>query len=149
MDVWTMPSSGGDPVQLTFHEAQDFLVHWSPDGEQLVFGSKRTGQCELFLIPGEGGEPVQLTHGEWTEISPRFWSEDGQTIYAYGQGGPGEEGANLWAISVSDGSAQVLMDFSGSTKEAGHWLSSDGERIYFPLWELIGDIWMAELSTKK
>jgi Tol biopolymer transport system component/tRNA A-37 threonylcarbamoyl transferase component Bud32 len=149
MDVWVMPSNGGEAKQLTFHEAQDFLVLWSPDGKQLVFGSKRTGSCELFLIPAAGGDPVQLSHGAWTEISPRFWSADGQTIYAYGQGGPGNEGANLWAISVSDGAAKALMDFRGSLKEAGHWLSSDGERIYFPLWERVGDLWMAELSVEK
>jgi len=149
MDVWVMPSNGGEAKQLTFHEAQDFLTLWSPDGKQLVFGSKRTGSCELFLISAEGGDPVQLSHGAWTEISPRFWSADGQTIYAYGQGGPNNEGANLWAISVSNGTAKALMDLRGSLKEPGHWLSSDGERIYFPLWERVGDLWMAKLSLEK
>jgi Tol biopolymer transport system component/predicted Ser/Thr protein kinase len=142
MEVWIMPSIGGEPSQLTFHKAQDFLVRWSPDGKQLVFGSKRTGHCELFLIPAEGGDPVQLTHGAWTEISPRLWSADGQTIYATGQGGPSNEGSNV------DGIARPLMDFRGSLRELGHWMSSDGQRIYFPLWERIGDLWVAELSSK-
>jgi Tol biopolymer transport system component len=148
MDVWIMSSSGGEPEQMTFHEAQDFLVRWSPDGAQLVFGSKRTGDCELFLLPSTGGEPVQLTNGGWLEISPRFWSEDGKTIFATGQGGPGNEGANMWAISVPDGKARPLVDFKGSLKEVAHWMSSDGERIYFPLWERVGDLWVAELSKK-
>lgn len=148
MDVWIMSSSGGEPEQMTFHEAQDFLVRWSPDGAQLVFGSKRTGDCELFILPSTGGEPVQLTNGGWLEISPRFWSEDGKTIYATGQGGPGNEGANMWDISVPDGKARPLVDFKGSLKEVAHWMSSDGERIYFPLWERVGDLWVAELSKK-
>jgi Tol biopolymer transport system component/tRNA A-37 threonylcarbamoyl transferase component Bud32 len=148
MDVWVMPSNGGEPVQLTFHEAQEFLLRWSPDGKQLVFNSKRTGRCELFLIPAEGGEPVQLTHGAWSDIYPRFWSADGRTIYAGGIGGPENEGANLWAVSVADGTARSLMDFRGSLKEPV-MLTSDGERLYFPLWERIGDLWMAELSTGK
>jgi Tol biopolymer transport system component len=147
MDVWVMPSRGGEPIQLTFHEAQDFLMLWSPDGKQLVFSSKRTGRCELFLIPTEGGDPVQLTQGAWSEFSPHFWTADGQTIYATGQGGPGNEGSNMWAISVSDGTARPLMDFRGSLKELGHWLASDGERLYFPLWERFGDLWIAELSS--
>jgi hypothetical protein len=37
------------------------------------------------------------------------------------------------------------MDLRDSMKEPLA-LSSDGERIYFPLWERIGDLWMAELS---
>jgi Tol biopolymer transport system component/predicted Ser/Thr protein kinase len=148
MDVWIIPTGGGDPIQLTFHKAQDFLLRWSPDGKRLVFSSKRTGHCELFLIPADGGELVQLTHGAWSEISPRFWSADGGTIYAYGQGGPGGQGANLWAVSVTDGTARFLMDFRDSLKEPV-MLSSDGERIYFSLWERIGDLWMAELGKNE
>ncbi len=146
MDMWVMTSGGGEPRQLTFHEAQDFLLCWSPDGKQLVFGSKRTGNCELFLIPVEGGNPVQLTHGAWSDIYPFFWSADGQTIYAYGQGGPGNEGINLWAVLVADGTARPLLDLRGNMKEPT-LLASDGERLYFPLWERIGDLWMAELTT--
>jgi Tol biopolymer transport system component len=149
MDLWIMPSGGGEPIQLTFHEAREFIVQWSPDGKRLVFGSRRTGRDELFLIPAEGGDPVQLTHGAWLDISAFFWSADGQTIYAYGQGGPGGKGANLWAVSAADGTARPLMDFRGSLKEPGISLSSDGERLYFLLWERVGDLWMAELSVNK
>jgi hypothetical protein len=102
----------------------------------------------LFLIPAEGGDPVQLTYGMWLEIGPRFWSSDGQTIYAWGIGGPGGQGANLWAVSVSDGTAQFLMDLRGSLMEP-LMFTSDNERIYLVLLERIGDIWMAELSPEK
>jgi len=145
MDVWVMPSDGGEPQQLTFHTAPG-SVCWSPDGEQLVFSSKRTGNGELFLIPAEGGDPVQLTQGMWLDITPFVWSLDGQTIYAWGLGGPDNEGANLWAVSAADGTARPLMDMRGSLKEP-LTLSSDGERLYFTLWECVGDLWMAELST--
>jgi Tol biopolymer transport system component len=147
MDAWLMPSGGGEPRQLTFHEAQDLFLHWSPDGNRIVFSSYRTGRSELILIPVDSGEPVQLTRGEWSIIFPCFWTTDGRMIYAYGQGGPGDEGANLWVVSVRDGAARPLLDFQGSLKEPSHSVSSDGERIYFPLVERIGDLWMAELSV--
>jgi Tol biopolymer transport system component/tRNA A-37 threonylcarbamoyl transferase component Bud32 len=146
MDIWIIPTGGGEAKQVTFHEAKEDVEYWSPDGKQLVFNSNRTGNSELFLIPAEGGEAVQLSHGLWSEISPLSWSPDGHTIYAQGIGGPGNEGANIWAISVEDGTARPLMDFRGSSKEPV-FLTSDGERIYFTLWERIGDLWMAELST--
>ncbi len=149
MDVWMMPSDGGEPQQLTSHQAQDLNAIWSPDGKRLVFSTKRTGYTELFFMPEEGGEAVQLTRGEWSIIAPFFWSADRQTIYAYGVGGPNNRGTNLWVISGSNGTARLLMDFDRSLKEPVHSLSSDGERLYFPLWERIGDLWMAELIADK
>ena len=152
MNVWVMSSEGGEPKQLTFHVAMKEFSQapfWFHDGKQLVFGSKRNGNSELFIIPSEGGKPEQLTHGAWSDIYPSSWSSDRQTIYAYGQGGPDKQGANLWAVSVSDGTARPLMDFSGSLKEPGYTVVTDGERIYFTLWERIGDLWMVELSTGK
>jgi hypothetical protein len=50
---------------------------------------------------------------------------------------------------VADGSARPLIDFRGSLKEPSHSLSSDGERIYFPLVERFGDLWVAELETNE
>ena len=152
MNVWVMSSGGGEPQQLTFNvamkEFSEFSL-WFPDGKQLVFGSKRNESSELFLIPSEGGKSEQLTHGAWSDIYPSSWSSDGRTVYAYGQGGPDKQGANLWAVAVSDGTARPLMDLSGSLKEPGYTVVTDGERIYFTLWERLGDLWMAELSTGK
>jgi hypothetical protein len=89
---------------------------------------------------------VQLTNVEWAEIIPSYWSMDGQTIYAYGLGGPGGQGSNIWAVSVSDGTARPLLDLSNSMKETIS-LSSDGERLFLSIWEREGDLWMAELSA--
>ena len=154
MDLWLMPSSGGEPKQLTFHEAPDFLPEWAPDGKQIIFSTNRTGFYELFLItwehilnPDEKAKPTQLTRGEWGYINACYWSMDGQTIYAYGLGRQFNQGVNFWKISLADGSAQPLLDLRGRVKEPLNSLTSDGERIYFPLWERIGDLWMVELAT--
>jgi Tol biopolymer transport system component len=143
MDVWVVPSDGGEPQQLTFDGAQGKC--WSPDGRQIIFGSKYQPYSELFLVSAEGGEPIQLTHGRWCDIAPCFWSSDGSMIYAWGGGTPGKEGTNFWEVSVSDGTARSLLDLRHSLKEP-QLLTSDGESIFFTLWECTGDLWMAELS---
>jgi hypothetical protein len=104
---------------------------------------------EHILKPDKKAKPTQLTRGEWGNINACYWTMDGQTIYAYGLGRQFNQGVNLWAISLADGSAQPLLDLRGSVKEPLNSLTSDGDRIYFPLWERIGDLWMAELSTGK
>jgi len=154
MDLWLMSTGGGDPQQLTFHEAPDCLPEWAPDGKQIVFSTNRTGFYELFLIseehilkPNAKAKPTQLTRGEWGNINACYWTMDGQTIYAYGLDRQFNQGVNLWAITLADGSAKPLLDLSSSVKEPLNSLTSDGDRIYFPLWERIGDLWMAELST--
>jgi len=156
MDLWVMPTSGEDPQQLTYHEAPDFLPEWAPDGKQIVFSTNRTGYYELFLISEEHilksdeiAKPTQLTRGQWGNINACYWTLDGQTIYAYGLGRQFNQGVNFWTISLADGSAQPLLDLRSSVKEPLNSLKSDGERIYFPLWERIGDLWMAELSTSE
>ena len=146
-DVWIIPSGGGDPQQMTFHETRDFNPIWSHDGKQIAFSSKRTGNFELYLKRMDGGEPEQLTDDDWVYILPLFWSADGGTIYAYGLGGPDNGGANLWAVSPENGNTRLILDFRGSLKEPSHSLSSDGKRLYFSVWERLGDIWMAELSN--
>ncbi len=153
MDLWIMPSAGGEPKQLTYHEAPDFLLVWAPDGKHIVFSSKRTGYYELFLIaeeqivnPEMRIKPVQLTRGEWIHINACHWNENNTIIYAYGLGRRPDLSINLWAIRIADGSATPLLDLRSAMKEPFRSFSSDGERIYFTLWDRIGDIWIAELS---
>ena len=147
LDVWIIPSKGGEPRQLTFDQRQDQTPIWSPDGKQIAFSSKRTGQFEIFIIPVNGGEATQLTNFVWESIQPYLWSSDGKTIYASGRGGQENSKVNFWAISADDGSAQPLLNVEGSAKEPNYCLATDGEKFYFPLWERMGDLWMAELSA--
>jgi Tol biopolymer transport system component len=154
MDLWVISSDGKNPRQLTFDEGRDFLLDWAPDGKQIVFSSNRTGSYELYLIPeknslhpDEKGNITQLTQGSWVMINSCYWTRDGQTIYAYGLGSQVNQGINFWNISLADGSVRPVLDLSGSVKEPLNSLTSDGERLYFPLWERIGDLWIAELEA--
>jgi Tol biopolymer transport system component len=154
MNIWVMPGGGGESRQVTFEKTRDIAPFWSPDGRQILFSSNQTGNFELFLIPEEsvqlpGAErkTEQLTHADWIYLDGTFCIRDRKTIYAYGVSRSYQQNVNLWAISAADGSARPLIDFQGSLKEPSHSVWSDGERIYFPLCERIGDLWMAELAA--
>jgi len=145
LDIWIIPDIGAEPVQMTFHTSQDNNPLWSPDGRMIAFGSMRSGNGEIYILPAAGGDPRQLTQAGWTSISPYHWSADGKRIYAYGKGGPGNPGSNYWIVTVQSGAINPLLDLKGSIMEPFICITSDGEGIYFPLWECTGDLWMASL----
>jgi len=66
-DVWTVPASGGAPVQVTREPATDWHPVWSPDGKYLYFLSNRSGSMNLWRVPIDEdsgrveGPPEQVT----------------------------------------------------------------------------------------
>jgi Tol biopolymer transport system component/serine/threonine protein kinase len=47
-DIWTLPSSGGQPLRVTNDAAIDWNPVWSPDGAYLYFASDRGGSMNLW-----------------------------------------------------------------------------------------------------
>ncbi len=146
--IWIVSSDGGEPRQLTFGEPQDGYPVWSPDGRTIVFGRSFVTYTELYVVSSEGGEPVKLTSLEWVFLAPRLWSKDGGTIYALGAR-RGFVLDALWAVSADTGEARCLLDFKGSLSEPYFAMSMNDERLYFTMWERLGDLWMAELSVEE
>ncbi|MCI0390274.1 MAG: protein kinase [Acidobacteria bacterium] len=49
-DIWTIPASGGAPVEVTNDEDLDWNPVWSPDGKYLYFASDRKGTMDLWRV---------------------------------------------------------------------------------------------------
>lgn len=60
-DLWTVPSSGGEPTRLTTDPASDHSPQWTPDGKALVFVSSRSGSPQVWRMPAGGGAATQVT----------------------------------------------------------------------------------------
>lgn len=63
IDVFVMPSEGGEPKRLTYHSAADFVQGWTPEGD-ILFRSNREGRPtqtnKFFTVSANGGLPVVL-----------------------------------------------------------------------------------------
>ncbi|HVF95941.1 MAG TPA: hypothetical protein VM871_01390, partial [Flavisolibacter sp.] len=79
-DLYKVSANGGTAIQLTQHEAHDFMPVWSPDGTAIAFASDRFGNFDLFVINTAGGEPRRLTYHSASEY-PYSFSPDGKTVY--------------------------------------------------------------------
>ena len=66
-DIWTLPASGGTPVQVTNGGSINWNPVWSPDGRYLYFASDRGGSMNLWrvsIVEETGqvlGEPAPIT----------------------------------------------------------------------------------------
>lgn len=83
-DIYTVPSSGGDAKQLTFHKAHDYMAVWSKDSKHLAFASDRYGNFDVFLMEAAGGPASRLTFHSNDEM-PFTFSHDNQQVIFGGQ----------------------------------------------------------------
>ena len=80
-DLYTVPSSGGDATQLTYHEAHDYMATWSSDGRQLAFASNRYGNFDVFVMEATGGPARRLTHHSNDEVPYTFTDGDSTIMF--------------------------------------------------------------------
>ena len=75
-DVYVIPVMGGMPDRITYQSHSDRLIDWHPDGEDLLFASRRhMGQRssqKFYRVHKTGGFPKQLPlpYGELASYSP-------------------------------------------------------------------------------
>jgi len=78
-EIYLVPASGGEPVQLTRAKKSSAAPVWSPDGKWIAFGSDRTDKRQIYLISPAGGEALALTNVE-ESVGAFAWSPDGTSI---------------------------------------------------------------------
>ena len=98
LDLYQVPSTGGEAAPLTDYPQDEFSPRWSPDGRTLAFSAEDStcvgGLDELMTIPAGGGAPTKLTCSlGWDEMPA--WSPDGLSIaFVSYRSGRGE----IWAV---------------------------------------------------
>jgi TolB protein len=77
--ILIVDAGGGTPDTLLSDRSMIAGLHWSPDGNDIVFSSYGAGSFDLWVLPVMGGEPVQITNSPANETQPK-WSPDGARI---------------------------------------------------------------------
>lgn len=116
----TRDVSGGNE-RIVAGNLEDQLPTWSPDGAQIIFLSRRSGQraSELFLVSASGGEARVIGNGEYPT-----WASDGQLAFK----GWESTGVGLRLARPDLGDLRSLTDQASDTAPA---VSPDGKQVAF------------------
>jgi TolB protein len=123
--IYTVPTTGGKPKQITGGEHHSYLHGWSPDAKWLVFTGGRDDNYDIYKIPAEGGEEVRLTTYEGLDDGPEF-TPDGETIY-FNSMRSGK--MQIWKMNADGSDQQQVTD-----DEFNNWfphVSPDGKWIVY------------------
>ncbi len=137
VDVYVIPSTGGEPKRITYHAGPDSVIGWALDGKSVVFlSTRRTGMPlpQMYTMPISGeGLPTELPFpmaGGSASFSP-----DGARI-AYMPLAPtfqqwkkyrGGRTTKIWIGNLSDSSVEEIPR-QNSNDFTPLWM---GDKIYF------------------
>ena len=122
--IYTMNIDGTEQKKISESSADGEAPKWSPDGDRILFVSKRGGNNEIYVMNIDGTNTVKLTNSKYS-IMPN-WSPDGKKIVYRGN----ENGMPEVYIMNSDGSAKIKIPSNFATGESPSW-SPDGSKIVF------------------
>ncbi len=146
-DVFTIPSTGGEPIRLTFNSANDYVYDFTVDNEKVLFGSGRNAPAQsvrfpspnlfnnLYTVDAKGGRPSLVTAAGAEEA---HYNQDGSKIVY--QDRKGYEDAfrkhhtsavtrDIWVFDIDNNSYEQLSTFDGENREPV--FSKNGDSVYF------------------
>jgi len=151
VDVYLMPSSGGEVKRLTHHPDDDYVVDWYPNAKNILFKSQMLSPVRRFnkffkqSINGGLPQKLPLPFGEWASFSPdgnemafQIVSREGRTWKRY----RGGMASDIWLYNFKDDKATKLTTFDGKDalpmwqNDSIYFLSDRGENKKSNIWKL-------------
>jgi Tol biopolymer transport system component len=152
--VYVMAVDGSRETTAVAHPSQNVIMGWSPDGQQLLFGSDRSGSIGLWSLPIADGKPT----GTATLVKPdiaSFWSlglTASGTMYVWKYASPvylQAASIDLTAGKLVTGPSATFQRFIGS-RGRPDW-SADGKYLAYQSCAPLGggpcSLWIRSMET--
>ncbi|HET6681296.1 MAG TPA: hypothetical protein VFG84_08835, partial [Gemmatimonadaceae bacterium] len=113
-DTYVIPTSGGEPVRITYHPMGDRLVDWHPDGRLLFASGRESGRQrynQFYLVSATGGLPTKMPvpYAEFGSISAdgRYLAYTPTTLdFRTWKRYRGGWAPDIWIFDLSDSTAR-------------------------------------------
>jgi serine/threonine-protein kinase len=124
VDIWLFDLETGVLRQLT-DGGTDRAPLWSPEGDELIYRSERSGPAALFLQDVAGLEPARrLTHRD-DDPTPTSWAGASVAFTARNE----LTGLDIWRLDLETGDSELLRGTGANETEAAY--SPDGKWIAY------------------
>lgn len=125
-DIWSVPATGGQATRLTVHEAEDIRPQYSPDGNWLLFSSRRANNYDVFLMPATGGVPRQLTFNSEYDVGTGWFPNSDSVLFTSYRNDRGD----IFKVSI-DGGMPIKLTGYNEEREYNGRLSPDGRWLIY------------------
>jgi len=135
-DVYVVPAAGGEPQRLTYHPSDDIAIGWTPDGQSVLFTSKRASYsdpAQFFTMPLNGNPfPAELplpagVQGTYSPDGTHFAYVPYAQWEPYWRDYRGGQTSAIWIADLADSSI-VKIPRENSNDKNPMWV---GDTIYF------------------
>jgi serine/threonine protein kinase/Tol biopolymer transport system component len=99
-DVWLYEIDRGVNTRFTFDPSVDWYPIWSPDGNHVVFSSRRKDHYDLYQKVSSGATNEQLLFESPYGKIPSDWSPDGKFVLFHSINDP-QTKTDIWVLPTS------------------------------------------------
>ncbi|MGB0384197.1 MAG: TolB family protein, partial [Ardenticatenaceae bacterium] len=129
-DIYIFDLADNNVTQLTQEAALDQHAAWSPDGQQLVFVSDRSGNEQLYLYDLASQQiSQQLTISGNNKVWP-VWSPDGTQIAYQDYNNGGTIRVHLWALPIGSEDARQLTQPDPAWNKTPQWSAATDQIVF-------------------
>lgn len=123
--ICLMNADGANVKQLTFEKATNFYPSLSPDGQNIVFSSRRDGNFEIFMMDIDGRNVIQLSHDLGNLYAPEISPKGNRIIFTNESG----KHQSIWVMKTDGSNPRELFESSGSDIDPT-WSPTGGQVLF-------------------
>jgi Tol biopolymer transport system component/imidazolonepropionase-like amidohydrolase len=129
-DIYTIPAAGGTATRLTQGIAHDVQPRFSPDGDEIVFISDRSGDDNVWIMAADGSDVRPVTRDVASSYLSPEWTPDGDYIVV-SRSVPLQGLEKLWLYHARGGTGLEMTPAPAGLRLMGAAFGEDERYVWY------------------